>query len=235
MKRKIIVQVLLGIILMTGMLLLTGCGQANKEDTSNDISSNKSTTTNVKDIENNIKIVDSNVGADNRLSAVIKNNNNFDVGMIDLVANFYGSDNSLLNTAKESIFVIGAGREEAVRFYDSAPADYSKYEITIKANDYSSDLNGYTLMNDKVSMQDKDTGDEIDVTFTNNSDQDIQNIDLQVVYYKDGKIVGMDQNYVNDLRAGSSEMSKMHYPYDSNYDDVTFDQYKVFYSAYNNK
>ena len=56
-------------------------------------------------------------------------------------------------------------------------------------------------------------------------------MDVSVVFYKDGKIVGIDTDYASSVKAGRSANLKVYYPYDSNYDTVEFDDFKVIISS----
>ena len=45
--------------------------------------------------------------------------------------------------------------------------------------------------------------------------------------------MGIGSDLATDLREGQTSTSNIYYPYDENYDDITYDSYKVFVSAYN--
>ena len=114
----------------------------------------------------------------------------------------------------------------ACNFYNT-PSDYSNYEINIKAED-----NYYNNYSNQVDIKDNNSGEQITVQVTNNAGEDIEYVDTAVVFYRDGKIVGYDEDYSDDLRDEKTATFNINYPYNENYDDVTFDEYKVYVSAY---
>ena len=213
-------------ILLCGFLVLgvVGCGNEAKTDSSNQ-STGTNESFNAKKIEKNISITEEGIAADNTVVASIKNKNKEAVDL-EVEAVFYDEEGNALgnDTAYLSIY---NNQEMACNFYN-VPENYSDYEIKIKANDSL-----YKNFSNKVEVKDNNTGEQLAVQVVNNAGKDIENVDVAVVFYQDGKIVGFGNDLASDLRDGETSTSNIYYPYDENYDDVSFDEYKVFVSAYN--
>ena len=62
---------------------------------------------------------------------------------------------------------------------------------------------------------------------TNTGDSEIKSAEVGVIYYKDGKIIDYDVEYVYSLKSGATETMKFSSPYDANYNELEFDSYKV--------
>lgn len=214
-------------ILLCGFLVLslTGCGNSSDTDNTNQSSgSNTQEKFNAEKIEKNISISESAEAADNTIVAVIKNNNDETVN-IEVEAVFYDADGNTLGSDSDYLSIYN-NQEMACNFYNT-PSNYSDYEINIKAEE-----SYYKNYSNQIEVSNNNTGDQIAVQVTNNSSDDIESVDIAVVFYNEGKIVGYSNNYENDLRSKGTATANIYYPYDSNYDDVAFDEYKVYASAY---
>ena len=165
------------------------------------------------------------MAADKTLVAIVKNDNNSAVEL-EVEAVFYDVDGNSLGSDTSYLY-INKNQEMACDFYN-VPENYNDYEINIKASEPI-----YTNYSDKVEIKDNDTGEQLAVQVTNNAGKDIDSVDVAVVFYQGDKIVGFGSDLATDLREGQTSTSNIYYPYDENYDDITYDSYKVFVSAYN--
>ena len=218
MKKKIFIFALCGFLILS----LTGCD--NSTNNSNQSGGKSANNFDANKIEKNISISDETIAPDNTLVTIIKNGNDETVN-IEVEAIFYDANGNPLGSDSAYLSIYNK-QEMACAFYN-IPSGYSDYEINIKAN-----KNFYTNYSNKINVTSNDTGEQIVVQVVNNSDKDIESVDLVAVFYKDGKIVGYDIAYKNELRSGVTSTSNIYYPYDANYEDVSFDNYKVYVSAY---
>ncbi len=218
MKKKIFIFALCGFLI----LLLTGCGKSTAN--SNQSGGNSANNFDATKVEKNISISEETIISNNSLVAIIKNGNDESIN-IEVEAVFYDADGNPLgsNSAYLSIY---NKQQMACNFYD-IPSGYSDYEISIKATKPI-----YTNYSNKIDVTSNDTGEQIVVQVTNNSSDTIDNIDIATVFYKNGKIVGYENGYDSDLKSDATSTSNIYYPYDANFENVSFDKYKVYVSAY---
>ena len=76
-------------------------------------------------------------------------------------------------------------------------------------------------------MKINNNGKNIVVQAKNNSKDTIDYITVAVVYYNQGKVVGITDGIASVVKPGRSGNFTLHFPYDANYEDVEFDDYKV--------
>lgn len=223
---KSVLKKVLGIILCGFLVLsLTGCRNSDSTDNTNQSSGNSAKEKfDASAIEDNISISEADVALDGTLVAIIKNGNDETVN-IEVEAVFYDEDGNALGSDSDYLTIYN-NQEMACNFYNT-PTDYSDYEINIKAEE-----NYYTNYSNQIEISNNDTGEQIVVQVTNNADNTIESVDVAVVFYSDGEIVGYNSAYEYDLRSGSTSTSNIYYPYDSDYNDVSFDEYSVYVSAY---
>ncbi len=219
--KKILVCLLCSTILA---FLLTGCGNSTVDE-SNQSSGIASSDFDAEKIEENISISEIDEALDGSLVAIIKNGNDEDVSL-EIEAVFYDADENSLGS-DSCILSIYKNQEMACEFYDT-PSNYSNYEINITAEE-----NYYINYSNQIEITNNDTGEKIVVQVTNNAGEELESIVVAVVFYKDGKLVGFSSSYDYNLRDGNKSTFNIYYPYDKNYDDVSFDEYKVYVSAYN--
>ena len=56
----------------------------------------------------------------------------------------------------------------------------------------------------------------------------IEFMTASVVYYNQGKVVGIEDGIASDVKPGRTGNFNIDYPYNSEYEDIKFDDYKVF-------
>lgn len=217
MRKKLFGAILCGFLVFS----LAGCGN----DAESDRGSFSVDGFNAEKVEKNISVSAEGIASDKTLVAIVKNNNNSSVE-VEVEAVFYDADGNSLGSDTAYLY-IDKKQEMACNFYN-VPKNYSDYEINIKANDPV-----YTNYSDKVEVKDNDTGEQLAVQVKNNAGKDIESVDVAVVFYQGDKIVGFGSDLATDLRKDQTSTSNIYYPYDENYDDITYDSYKVFVSAYN--
>ena len=157
----------------------------------------------------------------NRLVVFAKNNNNI---VIDLTieVEFYDANNALVSSGKEYLYGVGSGAEVAVEIYDT-PSSFNSYKIYADAEETS-----YTkTFFDSIELS-HNRADKVVAQVKNNSTSTIDTISAAVVYYQGTTVVGYDEETAFDVKPGRSGNLNFFEPYDNNYDDVEYDNYKVF-------
>jgi len=202
--KKIIVA-FLALILAIG---ITACNTDSDIVKSNDI-----------DLVNNIT-KETVFGVDGRLIVVLNNNNSKNV-KLEIEVFFYDEANGITDIEADIIHM-KANSEFAYEIREV----YSEQEIiefSIKAEE------------DKINFQTTDliisnkvkTEETINFKVKNNSDEMLEYITAAVVFYKDGKIIGLNKTGETNVEPGSSAEMLATLPTDSNYNKVDFDDYKI--------
>lgn len=110
--------------------------------------------------------------------------------------------------------------------YDEKFETYPTYEFSCELANISEDFiyNG-------IDITSNDTGDQIAVILTNNSGSTIESSSVVVLFFRDEKIVGVENGYADETVAtGNNAYINVSYPDDSDYDEVSFDKYEVYYT-----
>lgn len=102
---------------------------------------------------------------------------------------------------------------------------YPNYEFSCELANISD-----SFIYNNIDITSNNTGKQIAVTLKNNTDKTITDCKVLVAYYKNNEIVGVVTGYSGDTTsAGASAYMNIDYPEDSNYDEVAFDKYEVYY------
>ncbi len=155
------------------------------------------------------------------LIVFVTNDNNIALDMI-VEVEFYDEKGTILGSQKEYLDGVGAKRDVALEMYDT-PSKFDNYKIYVDV-----ERTDYATYYDKLQISNNNTGKNIVLQVKNNSQDEIQSIEVAVVYYNDGKVVGFDDNIAFDIKSGRSANFNFYYPKDKNYKIVQFDDYKIF-------
>ena len=158
---------------------------------------------------------------DDRLIVFATNNNDVPVD-IDLEVDFYDKKGTLVGTDTDAIRAVGVGANVAVEMYQ-IPEEWNTYKIVAKA-----EKTNETSYADKITVNHSDNGENINVKVTNNSDDTIEYITVGVVYYQDNEVVGYDFGIEPDIETKGVANFEIYYPYDSDDNNIEFNNYKVF-------
>ncbi len=156
-----------------------------------------------------------------KLVVLVKNNNNVAVDL-DIEVEFYDADGLIAGSDSDSLMAVGANAEVAVEMY-STPESFDNYKIYVDVT--ATEQISYF---DKVELVHNNNGEEIVVQVKNNSQDEIDYIEVGIVYYQGDKVVGYDYDNEIDIKPERSANFSLYYPHDDDYDDVNFDTYKVF-------
>lgn len=149
-----------------------------------------------------------------------KNNKKVPVDM-DFEVEFYDENGKIVGSDTDELVAVGAGREVAVEM-TNLPKNFKTYKIYV--DEEKSEKTEYF---NQIEATHNNNGENIVVQVKNNSKDVIDNVTVIVVYYNKGEIVGSDEDMVFDVAAGRSGNFTLYYPYDAEYNDIKFDDYKV--------
>lgn len=161
------------------------------------------------------------VGKRDKLIVTAKNENKAIIDM-EIEVEFYDGDGIIVGSASEDFYGVGSGGEVAIELYDT-PEKFDSYKVFADAEPTTC-----TSYYDKVKLNHNDSGEQVAVQLTNESEDEIQALEICVVYYREGKIVGAVDSSESDVKAGRSANFNVDYPVSKNYENVRFDKYKVF-------
>ena len=218
MKKKIIglFIVIMGIITLTGCSLLPSSTKGGAGNTSSG---------QVKPKESNLekKITAKAATTKNGRLIVFLNNGSKSLVSVRVEVEFYDANGTILGSEKEDVEAFEPGAEAVVEIYDT-PKGFANYKIYTDA-EVSTHVKSY-LKDVKISHN--KTEDGVAVQVTNNSKDTIQTITTAIVYYQGDTVVGYDYDIASDVKSGRSGNSDFYAPYDNNYEDIPYDNYKVF-------
>ena len=159
----------------------------------------------------------------------VSNNNEGSVCLSSITANFKDSDGTFVKKleAYNSFVVIPANSYTYVYIwgYDENLSQYADVSFSTELANISEDfaVSG-------IELTSKDTGSQIAVTAKNSTGKTIESCNVVVLYYQGNNIVGVETGSSSDSTAdGSESYINVDYAHDSNYNDISFDKYEVYY------
>lgn len=157
----------------------------------------------------------------NKIVLFLKNNNSV-VTDTDIEIEFYDANGKLLKSEEERVNGFITSGEVVVEFYDT-PENYSSHKIFIDAK-----KTNYKNYNDKLSVNNNETEEDIVVQVKNNSDKTVEDIEIAIVFYKNNKILDVDTDFDMDIKSGRSANFEFSKPYTSSYDLADYDNYEIY-------
>ena len=242
---KIKKSLLLFLVLALSIFLLAGCGD---DDDSSSSSSKKKKNNNTDDNTTSSSITSKESALDKVETETLgitengtyiiklKNTNNKDVYIEYVTVNFFDANGSFAESfyANNSYFCIPANKEFITYLYPTtSTTDYSKFaksEIELSTGE------PFYEYRTNVDATFNNTGSQIAATITNNTDIDLDYVDVNVAFYKNGKVVAVSNgsNFGKKVeKNGGKAYINVSYAYDKNYKTVEFDNYEGYVvSAY---
>ena len=208
---------------ITSIILLAGCSfPGQRINVTNGTNSTKEAIESITKSNPTDNITTSGAVAENgRLIVFAKNKNNYAISL-DIEVEFYDESGSIIGSGKDSLNGVGAKSDVAVEIYET-PESFATYKIyadAVKEN--------YKTFKDELEVVDNNNGENIVVQVKNNSSDSIDWISVSVVYYKGDTPVGISDSLESDTKPGRSANFNIYYAYTKDYDEVSFDSYKVF-------
>ena len=201
-------------------LLMSGCGPKVPNSTGTNTSTGNGNANPTENLEKNI-VSNGALTERGKLVVFAKNNNKVNIDLT-IEVEFYDANGTLVGSDKESLYSVGAGSEVAVELYDT-PESFTKYDIYTDAT-VESITKSYA---DSIEISHNKT-ENVVAQVKNNSNDVISAMQVAVVYYQGDKVVGYDYGYESDIKPGRSGNFNFSNPYNNNYDDIDFDNYKIF-------
>ncbi len=154
---------------------------------------------------------------DGIMAVFLTNNNEFVIPDLDVEALFYNNGN-LVETDSDGHDVILPGHTVVSRLRIPGNADEYKMELSVKWIGLH-----YRNWTDNVSYTCSDGNDCIFIEFTNNGDVDIEELEYNFVFYRNGELVEIDYpEDVRDLKAGATIREKVYTP------SINYDSYEIY-------
>lgn len=112
--------------------------------------------------------------------------------------------------------------------FNSSNQEYDKLRMN-----YTSQKNWYKKSNNiKVSKQ-WDSDSEVKIRLKKNKKtKNAHEVYIQVLYYKDGNIVGFMSDTYKMKKKKGERLAKLLHPYNLDYENIEYDSYKVFVDPY---
>lgn len=151
------------------------------------------------------------------LYLVIKNNSEFNIG-ISVDAKFYDANGALVGAQESSAMAVGAGTEAFIALTNNVEFASATHEIGVSEESYT------VCQNNDVSFESVRAENKEIVTVRNNGNSDIDSVNIDALFFKDGKVVGWGLGIFGSdgltLEAGKEDTSEILCVYD--YDEVKF-------------
>lgn len=108
---------------------------------------------------------------------------------------------------------------------DGTLAEYASYKITFVAKKSYDYVKGFAK---KIKVTSNIGSDgKVMSELVNTADQKVKFISLSCIYYQGEEVVGISSTYSNALEPGASDIVNFMPPYDSSYNKIEYDNYKV--------
>lgn len=238
-KGLIITIIIMGLVIIACLIVMLILLLGNNNSDSDNLAINGVVNTNTDTNTNNVvddtpvddvpisdsKIAILNEDSDqrNRLLLTLKNKNKTTIDVVTEVE-FYDEDDKFLGSDKAYLYGFGYNQEAVIRIYNT-PTGYAYYKVYFDVDEsyYISYVKDMTLTSNNNKADNK-----IVVQAKNNSDVEIKTVEVVVIFYKNNEVVGYETDYETSISPGRSANLSYYYPYDSSYDTIDFDDYKLY-------
>lgn len=175
------------------------------------------------DILSNISYKDYKTVDDN-IVVIVRNNNSIDVSLSVVIE--YMNDEKKVDTNSYLLNALPANKEAVVSF-PITDKKYSDYNIKIEGNKLTDYISYYDDV--KIEPSKIDEIKMIEVKINNNSNDTISEIDLGVLYYKNGNVITYENMKLTEALGNASYGSRFKFPHEKNnqYSYIDFDVFKV--------
>ncbi len=225
-KKKIIILVSIGIaitIFVTALIVVFLFDGESKSNSSNTASGTNEPQLDSHTSEQISENITSSGGLTEEGILVVfsKNENEVPIDM-EIEVEFYDEAGLIVGSGSTSLSAVGTGSEVATEIY-STPEKFDDYKIYVDG-----EISEKTSYFDKIEIIHNNNGEEIIVQVKNNSEDLIDWISVSVVYFQGDDVVGISSDLDVEIESGRAGNFTLYFPYDENYDDVSFESYKVF-------
>ena len=176
-----------------------------------------------KEINNNVEYAF--VKAENGDYVLIGTNKNDGINHIEFTVEFYNNKDQYVGKSYADLNAVPKNSEFALDLFD-VPKTYDHYKVFVDVEkttnkSYVDQLKATAIESDgKIVGQVKNTTNE-----------EIEFMNIAIVFYKNNKVVGHDDTTVGETKPGRSANFEFYKPYDSSYKDMEFDSYKIYINS----
>lgn len=161
----------------------------------------------------------------------VKNNNNQAIFIETVNIIFKDSDGNFMEKVQSEAQYFGIGaNSEIINYAWGFDKDFSKYPNYEFELSLAGEWGAENIVVDNFEITANNTGEQISVQVKNNNDCSLSSIDVLVVYYRNGDIVGCVDGYEGSTttQANGTAYINVDYPENSNYQEVPFDTYETY-------
>ena len=160
--------------------------------------------------------------SNNKLILFITNNNT-EIVDTEIKVEFYDQDDKKVSTEEDIYSAILDKKEIAVVFDIFKNYDYFKVFIETTKSSFKS-------YEDKITILEQNDTENFNMKFkiTNNAEEDIDYLELAIIYYKDDKIVGVESEYKSNIKKGKDITFNLSYPYNSKFELIEYNNFKIY-------
>ena len=165
----------------------------------------------------------------NGILIIVENGNDFDVDL-DIRVTYYNENNEMISLGTDYLWGCAAKGKGVVQVpppynkkYEDLP--YADYEIEILADNTDTDYYSKNYVSELEIQSNISSTDTVLATIKNPTGKTLDSVDLVCVYYRQGVPVGISMQYLDDF--SRKETVEFYPPYDSDYNDIHFDDYEI--------
>ena len=155
------------------------------------------------------------------------------LGSVTIQASYFKEDN-MIGAEEETYYQIPNGRKLAYKIPKPVDEDYNLVDFDeVKLNITTTEDEGFFVdVSDALKIEHNKGASEIMINCMNvSSDTDINYLKFQVIYYQGDEAISSEIAVDSETIApGQSRVLKADFPFDSNYDPMSFDRYEVLLS-----
>lgn len=157
----------------------------------------------------------------NKMVIAFTNATNENIPYLNVQVIFYDKDGNIIASQKDGHDAILAGSTVVTckSIYDDSVSNYDSVELVLEVDD----SNDYVNHAENLEIVENVSGNKVFLQVTNNDSVEIEEIEIVVVYYKNGVAVGADEDEIYHMKTGSKEVMEF-----TGYKDCGADSYKVF-------
>lgn len=208
------------LILLTILVLITGCGKKNNISKQDFIANDE--------LSKNISM----------RSAVVKDkillfltNDNQETVDIEIKIEYYNDKDKKIGSDEDIYSAILNKKEIALSFMIYEEYEYFKVYLSTKESSYIS-------LENHLGISERQDDENMKMVFNikNNSDKKIDYLELTIIYYKNDEIIGVESEFGAAIKPNAQGKITLSYPLNDNFQALDFDNYKLYINeacAYN--
>lgn len=162
---------------------------------------------------------------------IAKNNYSYNVS-INVDCLYYDASGVIVGKTSDSCYCLEPGREYAM--YTIGPYDSSYHDVpyeTYKISAKVTEAKYYTGNASKIKFTSNFGAENIIVSLKNDGFKN-NFTKVAIVFYRGGRAVGYRYTYADVDNPGDEDYIQFNYPYDSDYDIIVPDDYKIYVTSY---